>query len=96
MTSTAITSLWVCLDCLMAHEDPCGLADSGHLPDREPLGLIDPGHSVTSGLLASDHAEDCLGEECDCEEVTFTYMPCEGCGSTLAGSRYALTLWEDQ
>lgn len=93
---TPVTSLWVCVDCIM-------LAANGEVSDPPPacppMDLL-AGHDVTIGLSMADHAEDCpnypewIGAECDCETVAFSTMPCEGCGSRLAGERHAMTVWE--
>lgn len=33
------------------------------------------------------------GGECDCEQVTFSWSPCDMCGSILGGARDAVTFW---
>lgn len=102
MQSTCI--IWVCQDCMLHHANgECGSChtDEGH--DREPMGLTDPSE-VTTGMDHTEHAHGCLfrtaptfacdaGYECDCETMTFSWSSCEGCGSTLAGERHAMTLW---
>jgi len=77
-------------------------------PDCEPLSLIPAGSVVTDGLMWHEHHEQCPNhrartmfsipevwpnEECDCEHITFSRSSCDGCGSTLAGSRESLTVW---
>lgn len=87
------TTYWVCLDCFYAAE---GLTDwaAPSEPDREPLGLIPQGATITAGLLREEHDDGCVeGEECGCEHVEFSWLPCAGCGSNLGGSREALTVW---
>lgn len=32
----------------------------------------------------------------DCENDEFSWSQCEGCGSTLGGSRHAMTVWEEE
>jgi hypothetical protein len=68
--------------------------------DGEPLSRIPEDAEVTAGLLFEEHDDDCpnrkVGEwvvDCDCERMTFTWLSCDGCGSTLGGAREALTVW---
>lgn len=99
-------NIWVCVDCIMHHANgECGSChtDEGH--DREPLCLVDKPMSgydtVTMGMLNSEHAKDCgrrtgsYVSDCNCETMTFSWLSCEGCGSTLGGERHAMTLWFD-
>jgi hypothetical protein len=88
---------WVCVDCYYAHN---GIAFRGN-PDCLPLSLITG--EVTSGLVSAEHNTPCgsfdsaggdfLGGECECEQIIFTWAPCDGCGSHLGGGRDALTVW---
>lgn len=91
-------TIWVCEDCYESHH---GVFDRVANSLAPPLGRIPEGYHLTSGLWP--HDESCpnvvdgewMGEhDCDCEIIHFSKSPCEGCGSTLAGVRYALTLWE--
>lgn len=94
MTATEYTTTyWVCVDCYETHH---GVREDWRpAPDREPLNLIPEDAEVTTGLLWGEHAEDCPNRaECDCEHDTFSWSPCDGCGSTLGGTRDALTVWE--
>lgn len=102
MNRKPLDTIWVCVDCYMAHNGV--LEEQDPTPDCEPLGLIEEGYDLTAGMLWEEHSEDCLyrtmggnvpGDyECDCEHITFSSSRCEGCGSTLGGAREALTLWE--
>lgn len=86
-------TLWVCVDCYVTHH---GVANEWDTPDREPLSLIDEDSEVSAGMMWEEHECDRPSwdeGECDCETVTFSGAPCDGCGSYLAGSRHALTLW---
>lgn len=90
-------TLWVCEDCYATAN---GLDDDITAPDREPLSLIGGDAEVTSGLVQNEHDPACtvyvlgwMGDECECERRTFSWSPCQGCGSTLGGSREALTVW---
>lgn len=90
-------TIWVCQDCMLHHANgDCGAChtDEGH--DREPMGLTHPSE-VTMGMLQEQH--DCIQDhdgsaiDCGCEIRNFSWSSCEGCGSTLAGERHAMTLW---
>ncbi|OPZ65192.1 MAG: hypothetical protein BWY85_00730 [Firmicutes bacterium ADurb.Bin506] len=104
MTAEATAAIWVCSDC-MFHEangecSSCpGQMFDGH--DREPWNLLDrepEGSHVTLGMTLDEHDHDCAVHaegECDkdCEQKEFSWSSCDGCGSTLGGSRHAATLW---
>jgi hypothetical protein len=96
-------TIWVCIDCML-HEanGECGGCHDDEHEGGEPLSSIGDGFSATMGMTWDEHAEDCQnrieGEwrgECDCETDTFSTSQCEGCGSQLHGSRYAMTLWQN-
>lgn len=95
-TAKHTATLWVCVDCYMAHH---GLLETemGYEPTHAPLGLLEPDSDVTAGLMWAEHECDRAswddGDECSCEHQTFSWSPCEGCGSHLGGSREALTTW---
>ena len=93
MSDQIIGVLWVCQCCLMAQAaDGCDECDH----DREPLSLITPPHTVTLGMLLEEHNEGCPRDrdiDCDCEQITFSWSSCDGCGSPLGGDRHAMTLW---
>lgn len=85
---------WVCVDCYFAL---VGADDNDETPDREPLSLFSGDVDLTPGMLAADHDPDCEREtdgDCECEEQTFSWSPCAGCGSILGGIRYAVTAWK--
>ena len=79
MTNTTATAtrsdvaVEVCLDCLLAAEGYTE-DETGHTPDREPWGLFDG----EPGHPVADGSEEGFGS-----------WPCQGCGSTLAGDRFA-------
>lgn len=82
--------VWVCIDCYIAHHygavesDGAWFAGDSDTPcDREPLTLIDQDAEVT------DWTDSETGEG----EDDFSWSTCEGCGSTLGGSRYRLAVW---
>jgi hypothetical protein len=88
-------TLWVCTDCLFAHE----YAEAPTEPTGyEPLCKItDPADDLSTGLLDQHHADGCTrdirdSEGCECEEDSFSSRWCDGCGCPLAGTRHAMTL----
>lgn len=91
-------TLWICVDCYYARH---GIADElDYTPDREPLNLISADAELSAGMMAEEHACGYTGadgtehwQECECEHDTFSWSPCDGCGSTLGGAREALTIW---
>lgn len=100
----ALGAIWVCTTCYLAHNGMLEDDDSETAPDREPLSIVGDDVDITAGLLYSEHDSDCLRRslegdapgdyECECERREFSWSSCEGCGSSLGGSRYALTLWK--
>lgn len=98
MTESHFT-IWVCVDCLMT--DSSG--EPAENPDREPWNLLDrepEGSHVTMGLMREEHScgyesdpDSSAWEECNCADDEFSWSTCDGCGSSLGGSRHACTLW---
>lgn len=88
-----MTDLWVCTDCLYV-EQGIDTGDDGSKPDREPWGLVDGFWTVVlPGMPWAEHVSPaCQDGQCECETVTYSTSPCDGCGSPLAGSRHAYTL----
>lgn len=95
--SVILGRISVCECCMFVHANgECCAEDH----DREPLSLIGDGASVTMGLSADEHNENCTPkdrevEACECDQLGFSWSSCEGCGSSLGGDRYALTLWNE-
>jgi hypothetical protein len=90
--------LWVCVDCVLVRE--CGEAPEV-APDCEPWAALAlrAGEEVAAGMDWAEHAEDCPNhtagrhvDECECETASFRTSACDGCGSRLAGERFAYTL----
>lgn len=93
------TTIWVCLDCEILNAN----GEISEHADKPPLGLLKDGDEITGGMLWEEHTDDCPNravndylDECGCETDEFSWSPCEGCGSTLGGSRHALTVWTDK
>jgi len=89
-TETGMT-ISVCVDCYFTHCD----GETEGPTDREPLSLVTD-EEVTAGTLDHFCETDEDGrpsEECECGDLGFSWGACQGCGSTLGGDRYALTVW---
>lgn len=92
-------NLWVCQCCMLEHGNGECCADDSHGGDGvAPWSAFDFARfSVTMGLLRKYHEGGCLADEdCDCERESFGRWPCSGCGSGLAGERFAFTMWREQ
>lgn len=90
---TDSSTLWVCVDCLLAAEGD----GSPEPPDREPWSLLAQPAIVFYGMPRSEHwdLERCFDDQyggCACEVQAFSTAACDGCGSNLAGERQAYTL----
>ena len=90
--------LWACADCLLVRE-------TGEVPDvtldEVPWSALElaAGETVAAGMDWSEHDDTCpnraagMGvDDCDCETREFSTLPCDTCGSRLAGTRHAYTL----
>lgn len=84
----------VCTDCYFAHHYGATEAqtktgtvwfagESDSFTDLEPLRLLE-------GLELADATDSETGEGLEC----FSWRSCEGCGSSLGGSRFALAVLE--
>ena len=100
-------TLWVCVDCLMT-EASGELPEDRDERVPEPWSAIHPDDQdkhITPGLVFEEHLSDCpnfdesgdyLGiDDEPCEEQEFSWSRCDGCGSTLGGSRHAYTMHLD-
>lgn len=81
---------WLCTDCalIIANDDDSGIADPAqHREDmREHLRYSD-GYLVVSGCPEGDQ---CDFEDHECRyDREFSRVQCDGCGTTLAGYRFA-------
>lgn len=99
MSERDTCTLWVCVDCLMSEATGSASDDPDYVPDCEPWSLWSDGDAqrITSGLVWSEHCDDCAyahgdtSADCECEQVSFSWSRCDGCGSHLGGSRYGYT-----
>ncbi len=80
---------WVCVDCYFAHhygahehEGQWFAGESDSPADREPLALLED-------YELADNTDSETGEGMD----DFSWRSCDGCGSTLGGSRHRLALF---
>ena len=98
MATLTTYTVWACQDCLMA---AAGYTEheTGTVPELEPWTRLGEGETVSPGFGWEDHTEDCPNRvaggtvDCDCETQDFSTSPCGGCGSHLAGSRHAVTVF---
>lgn len=92
------TTIWVCQCCILVVANGECCADDVHGGDGiEPLSDIRPNDGLSPGIFSEQHSPRCTDadreEGCDCEHDTFSMSQCRGCGSWLAGDRYAMTLF---
>ncbi len=85
---------WVCVDCYFAHhygahehEGQWFAGESDSPSDREPLALLE-GYELADNTDVNQE----FGEETG--EQDFSWRSCDGCGSTLGGSRHRLAVFE--
>jgi ribosomal protein S27E len=83
---------WLCVDCglIIANDDDSGIEDAAqHREDmRQHLASSD-GFLVVSGCPEGEACEDHDSED-DCRyDRHFSSVQCDGCGTTLAGYRFA-------
>ena len=104
MTHENTFSGWCCQDCLFLIADGESPLEMDQIEVDKWLAEIDfhtQGQSspATLGHFHTDEAgcwhpdEECPDEDCDCERRNFVTTPCDHCGSSLAGSRDAVTFW---
>jgi hypothetical protein len=84
-----LTNVEVCTDCYFAHhygatehEGQWFAGESDTPCDREPLAKL-------AGLDLADNTDSETGDGID----EFSWSSCDGCGSTLGGSRYWLAIF---
>ncbi len=97
MTDTVYGTIDLCQCCMLcaANGECCA---EPH--DDEPLSKITRPYSITFGLLEDEHSDRCTPADreagCDCDSLGFCdWNRCGGCGSSLAGDRWRLTLWRE-
>ena len=96
---------WCCVDCLVElanGESPADLSEEELAARQAGIEARNAGYSITLGLLREEHActdeagqtAGDLGGECDCETNSFSWSPCDVCGSNLGGERAAVSFFE--
>lgn len=97
-TEPQYDTVWVCTDCML-HEATgacggCQELDRGH--HAPPLRLLDMDRTAAGIMRAEHYGPNLCGDvdECDCATDPFGRFACEGCGSTLAGVRHGMTVFE--
>lgn len=92
---------WACLDCMiwLANGDT-----PPEMSEEETTAWLDAiiertaetSHVTVGRMLGEDgceHRQLCEEHIDQCERDDFSWTPCDHCGSTLAGFRYAITGW---
>jgi len=80
-----LTSVTVCSDCLM-------IAANGELGTYDPDGALAAAHVARMDDIADGVAYSGPFTDGDDSDGFFSSSPCETCGETLAGTRYAATV----
>ncbi len=84
-----VCTVWACFDCALAHANG---EVSDDLPEGcVPLSEVREDEQVTMGVL--NHFSGCIGDDCKCDRIDFTWSPCELCTCRLGGERQGMTLW---
>lgn len=88
-----------CVDCLIL------LANGETSPDwteeetAEYLARVASRNPPGSVTLGGDHScrdsEGNIADDCECEQLGFSWQSCDVCGSNLGGDRHAVTFWTD-
>lgn len=97
MAAKDYSDAWVCTDCYFAHhygatqhEGEWFAGESDSPGDREPLALL-AGYDLADNTYPEGDDPDEPGET---GEDEFSMRSCDGCGSTLGGSRHRLAVFE--
>lgn len=85
MTKFDLFDLWVCTDCHLSHH---GYETE---PDTAPWSAVEGEGTVTDNTTCSECFE--AGDDCEHNTDNFRWSWCDGCDSTLGGSRYLYVLW---
>ena len=96
---------WGCTDCIMwlaNGEPPTDMSESELAAWRAAMDEHIGDSELTLGMLASEHDDSCpvkiadsydAVDECYCDTRSFSWSPCDVCGSNLGGERHAVTYW---
>lgn len=91
---------WCCIDCRILEANGDGPAEMS----EDDLATWEAGRAaiigdaqITLGMLAEYHEctddDGTIADECECERNSFSWSPCDMCGSNLGGERAAFTFW---
>lgn len=89
-----ITNLRICVDCLYVLAN--GVDSDEQAIAAENMAKLWKNTNITLGALTDECGHnDATSEEhaYNCEQLGFSWSPCDGCGSTLGGDRHAATAW---
>lgn len=91
---------WLCVDCglIVANDDDSGIENApGHRAAMAAESELNPGHRVVSGCEYEGGAEWCESHEHRTERCRFdrefSSVRCDGCGTYLAGYRFAAVIF---
>lgn len=99
-----VASIWVCSDCITLFANG---ETPPNMPEDETAAYLASIDSRTDGYhvaVGGEHADDCPNmvdgqwegsTDCTCETEEFLWRQCGACGSTVGGSRHAVTLFGD-
>jgi len=84
--------LSVCGDCMIMHANGEAPTDpQADQPEPWALYATKPADIGMGGGCRYDCAED----ECECDQLGFSWSNCDGCGSRLGGDRYRFSLYPE-
>ena len=80
-----------CVDCYMTAALGAPSDDPDYVPAAVPLSSVAPGECVELGWrFPTDGMRDNPDGDC---VLGFSRVPCECCGGTLGGDRFAVSVW---
>lgn len=97
MSDEYTCSGWACTDCtiLLANgEAPADMSEDQVTAREDQIDARNAGYTITLGMLREEHSCDGTSDECDCEVTSFSWSPCDVCGSNLGGERHAVSFWK--
>jgi hypothetical protein len=100
MSISETFAIMVCTDCLVWHAngDTTGIDDEEREREvRAQVGIPENYHVAVGHLhTVEDCGQDVVDGVADCpyEEATFSWKPCDACGTRLGGDRFPAMMWE--
>ena len=96
MTTYETERLAVCADCLYTDANGWDESETGEpMPTPRPLCLLPDGASLGPALCRDNCEGWQFGTCAECEAIAeghFSWNACRGCGGTLGGTRYDVTM----